>query len=117
MSKTVSRIVGVIWLVGLLTPALATEQIYHPINPVLGGNPNNGPALLSAAQSQGEGAKSGNQGPDLTPLADALKGSGTTTTPPASGSTPPRSNQPQLFEATALPTRSPLRLDNSSSPH
>lgn len=102
MSKTVSRIVGVIWLVGLLTPALATEQIYHPINPVLGGNPNNGPALLSAAQSQGEGAKSGNQGPDLTPLADALKGSGTTTTPPASGSTPPAQQPAATFRSNSV---------------
>lgn len=89
MRKTAFRITCVMTLVGLLTPAFATEQVYHPINPVLGGNPNNGPALMQAAQSQGEGVKSGNQGPDLSGLADALKGIGTTPTPPASGSTPP----------------------------
>src|SRR5882757_3288523 len=94
MGKKVFGIAGVISLVGLLTPALATEQVYHPINPVLGGNPNNGPALMQAAQSQGEGVKSGNQGPDLSGLADALKGVGTTSTPPASGSTPPGGQQP-----------------------
>ena len=50
---------------GFLTPVLATEQVYHPISPTFGGNPNNGTFLLSTAQSQGEGTKSGNQGPTI----------------------------------------------------
>ena len=76
MGKVVFRAMCVVGVVGLLTPALATEQVYHPISPALGGNPNNGTFLLSTAQSQGEGVKSGNQGPDLTPLANALSGNG-----------------------------------------
>jgi curli production assembly/transport component CsgF len=63
-------------VVGLLTPALATEQVYHPVSPALGGSPNNGAFLLSTAQSQGEGVKSGNQGPDLSGLTNALSGIG-----------------------------------------
>jgi curli production assembly/transport component CsgF len=54
------------------SPAFATEQVYHPVSPALGGNPNNGPFLLSTAQSQGAGTKSGNQGPDLSGLDAAL---------------------------------------------
>jgi curli production assembly/transport component CsgF len=76
MGKIAFRAACVVGVVGLLTPAFATEQVYHPINPALGGNPNNGSFLLSTAQSQGEGAKSGNQGPDLSGLANALNGVG-----------------------------------------
>ena len=43
------RIVGV---VGFLTPAFATEQVYHPISPTFGGNPSNGTFLLSTAQAR-----------------------------------------------------------------
>jgi curli production assembly/transport component CsgF len=75
MSWTGFGIVCVVGLVGFLTPAFATEQVYHPASPTFGGNPNNGTFLLSTAQAQGEGVKSGNQGPDLTPLANALNGS------------------------------------------
>jgi curli production assembly/transport component CsgF len=59
-------------MIGLLTPAFATEQVYHPISPALGGNPSNGTFLLSTAQAQGEGVNSGNQGPNLTPLLNSL---------------------------------------------
>jgi curli production assembly/transport component CsgF len=76
MGKIVFRVVCVASVVGLLTPAFATEQVYHPINPALGGNPNNGSFLLSTAQSQGQGTKSGNQGPDLSGLTNALSGLG-----------------------------------------
>jgi curli production assembly/transport component CsgF len=78
MGKIAFRVMCVAGCMGLLTPALATEQVYHPISPALGGNPNNGTFLLSTAQAQGEGVKSGNQGPDLTPLANALNGIGGT---------------------------------------
>ena len=65
MSKTGFRIVCLVGTIGLLTPALATEQVYHPISPALGGNPNNGAFLLSTAQAQGEGVNSGNNGPTI----------------------------------------------------
>jgi curli production assembly/transport component CsgF len=80
MNKIVFRAVCVAGVVGLLTPAFATEQVYHPVNPALGGNPNNGSFLLSTAQSQGQGTKSGNQGPDLSGLTNALQGIANPTT-------------------------------------
>ena len=64
---------------GFLTPAFASEQIYRPVSPALGGNPNNGAFLLSTAQAQGAGVKSGNQGPDLSGLTNALSGTGSGT--------------------------------------
>ena len=76
MGKIAFRVMCVAGCMGLLTPALATEQGYHPISPALGGNPNNGTFLLSTAQAQGEGVKSGNQGPDLSGLTNALSGIG-----------------------------------------
>ena len=69
--------VCVVGFVGLLTPALATEQVYHPISPALGGSPANGTFLLSTAQAQGQGVNSGNQGPTI----NFPPGFGTTTTP------------------------------------
>ena len=66
--------VCVVGAIGFLTPAFATEQVYHPVSPALGGNPTNGTFLLSTAQAQGEGVNSGNQGPNLTPLTNAIAG-------------------------------------------
>jgi len=80
MGKIAFRVVCVAGVVGFLTPAFATEQVYHPVNPALGGNPNNGSFLLSTAQSQGQGTKSGNQGPDLSGLTNALGGIANPTT-------------------------------------
>src|SRR3954469_7579069 len=54
----------------------ASEQVYRPVSPAFGGNALNGGFLLSTAQAQGKGAKSGQQGPDLSGLTDALKGVG-----------------------------------------
>lgn len=79
MSKVGFGFVCALGVIGLLLPASATEQVYHPASPTFGGNPNNGAFLLSTAQAQGEGAKSGNQGPDLSGLTNAL-GSGTGST-------------------------------------
>ena len=45
------------------TPAHATELVYAPINPSFGGNPNNAPGLMSAAQSQ-----NGFRAPATTPV-------------------------------------------------
>jgi curli production assembly/transport component CsgF len=57
-------------------PAFASEMVYHPVIPAFGGNPLNGSALLSTAQAQGEGVKSGSQGPDLSGLNNALNNLG-----------------------------------------
>jgi curli production assembly/transport component CsgF len=57
---------------GTSASAFASELVYHPVNPTFGGNPLNGSFLLSTAQGQGEGTKSGNQGPDLSGLEAAL---------------------------------------------
>jgi len=59
--------------------AFASEMVYHPVIPAFGGNPLNGSALLSQAQAQGEGVKSGSQGPDLSGLNNALGNLGTGT--------------------------------------
>jgi curli production assembly/transport component CsgF len=59
------------------TAASATEQVYHPVSPTFGGNPLNGSFLLSTAQAQGKGVKSGQQSPDLSGLTNALSGIGT----------------------------------------
>jgi curli production assembly/transport component CsgF len=60
----------------LATSALATEQIYRPVSPTFGGNPLNGNFLLSTAQAQGSGTKSGQQAPDLSGLNSALSNVG-----------------------------------------
>lgn len=54
-------------------PALAGQLVYQPTNPTFGGNPLNGSFLLSTAQTQGDGVKSGQQQtPDLSGLNNAL---------------------------------------------
>lgn len=59
------------------TSALAGQLVYQPTNPTFGGNPLNGSFLLSTAQTQGAGVKSGQQQtPDLSGLNDALKNLG-----------------------------------------
>jgi curli production assembly/transport component CsgF len=81
MRTTSIRVACLAGVVGFLTPAFATEQVYHPVSPALGGSPGNGPFLLSTAQGQGEGVRSGNQGPDLSGLTNALSGVGNGATP------------------------------------
>lgn len=54
----------------------ATEQVYRPVSPTFGGNPLNGTFLLSTAQAQGLGAKSGQNSPDLSGLNSALSNLG-----------------------------------------
>ena len=65
-------------IAGLLVSgsAFATEQVYRPVSPNFGGNALNGNFLLSTAQAQGNGVKSGQQGPDLSGLNNALSGIG-----------------------------------------
>lgn len=57
---------------GASVPVFASSLVYHAVNPTFGGNPLNGTPLLSQAQAQGEGVKSGPQGPDLSGLNNAL---------------------------------------------
>jgi curli production assembly/transport component CsgF len=71
-------------------PAFASELVYHPVNPTFGGNPLNGSFLLSTAQAQGQGSKSGAQSPDLSGLTNALSNLGSAvvvapTTPTTNG--------------------------------
>jgi curli production assembly/transport component CsgF len=63
-------------------PASASSLGYTPVSPSFGGNPLNGTYVLSLAQAQGLGAKSGSNSPDLSGLNAALSGlgSGTGTT-------------------------------------
>ena len=69
MRKPSGAIPAIAALVAIASaPAFASEIVYHPVNPNFGGNPLNGSALLSQAQAQGEGVKSGPQGPDLSGL-------------------------------------------------
>lgn len=55
-------------------PSFAGQLVYQPTNPTFGGNALNGSFLLSTAQTQGAGVKSGQQqaAPDLSGLNDAL---------------------------------------------
>ena len=103
MTKTGFRIACLVGTIGLLssalTPALATEQVYHPISPALGGNPTNGPFLLSTAQAQGEGVNSGNNGPtinfpNLTPTTPTTAAA---VEPVAARQAPPEVQPTQLF--------------------
>lgn len=58
-------------------PAFAGQLVYQPTNPTFGGNPLNGSFLLSTAQTQGDGVKSGQQQtPDLSGLNSALSNLG-----------------------------------------
>ncbi|KPF97218.1 curli assembly protein CsgF [Rhodopseudomonas sp. AAP120] len=79
------RIAGLLSLcvgVALSGSAFATEQVYRPISPTLGGNPLAGNFLLSMAQAQGKGATSGNKGVDLSGLSNALSNVGGGSTSP-----------------------------------
>jgi curli production assembly/transport component CsgF len=66
---------------GCIAAASASGIVYHPVNPTFGGNPLNGSTLLSEAQAQGNGVKSGSQGPDLSGLTNALSGIGSSSSP------------------------------------
>ena len=76
MGKLLVLGVGLITGILLSASAFATEQIYRPVSPTFGGNPLNGVFLLSTAQAQGNGTKSGQQSPDLSGLTNALSGIG-----------------------------------------
>jgi curli production assembly/transport component CsgF len=97
MGKVAFGVVCVVGVVTFLSPAFATEQVYHPVSPTFGGNPSNGPFLLSVAQAQGQGVNSGNQGPNLSGLTAALgmvanptgSGNGSATNSTANGVTMP----------------------------
>lgn len=65
-------------VVGGLVSASASQLTYTPVNPNFGGNPSNGTYLLSTAQAQGVGAKSGQaaQSVDLSGLTNSLNNIG-----------------------------------------
>lgn len=70
--------------------AYAAQLVYAPKNPTFGGNPNNGSFLLSTAQTQGFGVKSGqaSASPDLSGLEEALGNLGNVGGGTGSGSSP-----------------------------
>jgi curli production assembly/transport component CsgF len=74
MKQVIFGAASLIGLTAFSFCASASQLTYTPVNPTFGGNPLNGSYLLSTAQSQGFGAKSGNQGPsvDLSGLTNAL---------------------------------------------
>jgi curli production assembly/transport component CsgF len=76
MSKVFFGAAGLIAGILISGSVSASEQVYRPVSPAFGGNALNGSFLLSTAQAQGKGTKSGQQGPDLSGLTDALKGVG-----------------------------------------
>ena len=108
MSRVKFGMACILGAVGFLMPASATEQVYHPISPIFGGNPANGTFLLQTAQGQGEGVNSGNQGPNLSGLnlgnlgsgtgatTIIIPGSGTATTAGTSGVANPLSNAAKM---------------------
>lgn len=64
----------------MASPTFGAQLTYHPTNPTFGGNPLNGNYLLSTAQTQGQGVKSGQQQtPDLSGLDSALSNLGSST--------------------------------------
>ncbi|KAA1183979.1 curli assembly protein CsgF [Rhizobium tropici] len=74
----------------MAVPALAGQLVYQPTNPTFGGNPLNGSFLLSTAQTQGAGVKSGQQQtPDLSGLNNALGNLGNVNQGTASTGTSP----------------------------
>jgi curli production assembly/transport component CsgF len=76
MSRLTISLAGLVGGIVLSTSAFATEQVYRPVSPTFGGNALNGNFLLSTAQAQGNGTKSGQQSPDLSGLTNALSGVG-----------------------------------------
>ncbi|WP_349961663.1 curli assembly protein CsgF [Rhizobium sp. ZPR3] len=87
----ICRAIAAIGLIAAMTmSASAGQLVYQPTNPTFGGNPLNGTFLLSTAQTQGDGVKSGQQQtPDLSGLNNALgnlgnvnQGTGSTGTSP-----------------------------------
>ncbi len=71
--RTASAVMGLFLATGSCG---ASELVYHPANPTFGGNPLNGSYLLSQAQAQGLGTRSGSAGPDLSGLENSLNNLG-----------------------------------------
>ncbi len=71
--RTTAAVLGMVLTIGSCG---ASELVYHPANPTFGGNPLNGSYLLSQAQAQGLGTKSGAAGPDLSGLENSLNNIG-----------------------------------------
>jgi curli production assembly/transport component CsgF len=82
MRNFVSSVIAIAVVFVSSPTSFATEQVYRPVSPTFGGNPLNGNFLLSTAQAQGAGVKSGSQSPDLSGLTNALSGIGSTSQTP-----------------------------------
>jgi curli production assembly/transport component CsgF len=77
MTRTCTLALAAATLFALGGSSFAGQLVYQPTNPTFGGNPLNGSFLLSTAQTQGAGVKSGQQQvPDLSGLNDALSNLG-----------------------------------------
>mgnify|MGYP003385156281 CR=1 FL=1 len=59
---------AIVLMVLSLQAVAASELVYTPLNPSFGGNPNNGPVLLSVAQAQNS-----YKAPTLSPLENFSK--------------------------------------------
>ncbi|MEA1832543.1 curli assembly protein CsgF [Methylobacterium durans] len=79
MQISAATLVSLLFCALPVISAQATEQVYRPVSPTFGGNPLNGTFLLSTAQAQGLGAKSGQNSPDLSGLNAALSNLGNST--------------------------------------
>lgn len=92
-----TAILAVLLATAFAAEASASQLVYRPINPSLGGDPLNGNWLLSQASAQGEGASSSPgftiDFPDFggVPQPDPTD---PTTLPPVTGNTP-TTNIPQ----------------------
>lgn len=84
--RITTAVLGIVLTIGSCG---ASELVYHPANPTFGGNPLNGSYLLSQAQAQGLGTRSGAAGPDLSGLENSLNniggGGGVVVVQPGSG--------------------------------
>ena len=98
MKRVIFGAASLIGLTALSFSASASQLTYTPVNPTFGGNPLNGSYLLSTAQGQGNGTKSGNQGPsvDLSGLTNALSNIGSGAGTGTGGTANPTTTTPAM---------------------
>ena len=98
MKRIIFATASLIGLTALSFSASASQLTYTPVNPTFGGNPLNGSYLLSTAQGQGNGTKSGNQGPsvDLSGLTSALSNIGSGAGTGTGGTANPTTTTPAM---------------------
>jgi curli production assembly/transport component CsgF len=98
MKQVIFGAASLIGVAVLSFSAAASQLTYTPVNPTFGGNPLNGSYLLSTAQGQGNGTKSGNQGPsvDLSGLTSALSNIGSGAGTGTGGTANPTTTTPAM---------------------